>query len=147
MRAGRASDLDSLVRSTLGNAFDSEGIRLDEAVVRRGVKAVLDDPRKGRLFVAEEDGKVLGSTYVTFEWSDWHEAWYWWIQSAFVVPERRGTGVWTALYKAIQAAAKREGNVRSIRLYVESNNELGLRAYRGHGMKETPYKVFEQVVG
>ncbi len=146
VRAGRASDLDALVRSTLGNAFDSEGIRLDEQKVRRGVKAILDDPVKGRLFVAEDKGAVIGSTYITFEWSDWHDAWYWWIQSAFVVPERRGTGVWTALYRAIQAAAKKEGNVRSIRLYVEENNEAGLRAYRGHGMEKTHYLMFEQVV-
>jgi GNAT superfamily N-acetyltransferase len=147
VRAGRASDLDALVRSTLGNAFDSEGIHLDEATVRRGVTALLDDPHKGRLFVAEDGiGKVVGSTYVTFEWSDWHAAWYWWIQSAFVAPERRGTGVWTALYRAIQAAAKQDGNVRSIRLYVEEHNELGLRAYKGHGMAKTHYEMWEQVV-
>ncbi|MEK6984921.1 MAG: GNAT family N-acetyltransferase [Candidatus Thermoplasmatota archaeon] len=146
VRAGRVSDLDALVRSTLGNALDSEGLHLDATVVRRGVKAILDDPAKGRLFVAEAEGQVIGSTYVTFEWSDWHDAWYWWIQSAYVVPAKRGTGVWTALYRAIQAAARKEGNVRSIRLYVESNNESGLRAYRGHGMKEAPYKVFEQVL-
>ena len=146
VRPGRPSDLDALVRSTLGNAFDSEGITLDEATVRRGVGALLSDPAKGRLFVAEDGGRVIGSTYVTFEWSDWHDAWYWWIQSAFVVPERRGTGVWTALYRAIQAAATQAGNVRSIRLYVEAANEAGLRAYRGHGMAETHYKMFEQVV-
>lgn len=83
---------------------------------------------------------------MTFEWSDWHDAWYWWIQSLYVVPERRGQGVYSALWKAIQDEARRRGNVRSLRLYVEKHNDPGLRAYRGHGMTETPYLVFEKVL-
>lgn len=151
MRAARPSDIDALVASTLGNALESEGIRLDRRIATRGVRAILKDPHKGRFFVAECGGKVVGSTYVTFEWSDWHAAWYWWIQSAFVAKAARGQGVWTALYEAVRVAASLAkkadmGPVRSIRLYVESHNELGLRAYRGHGMKHCDYEVFEQAV-
>ena len=143
-RRAEASDLDALVRSTQGNAWETEQLRLDEAVVRRAVKKLLTDPVKGRAFVVEDKGAVVASLYVTYEWSDWHDAWYWWIQSLFVVPERRGHGVYTALYKFVQEEARKAGNVRSIRLYVEKANEHGLRAYRGHGMKEAPYVVFEQ---
>lgn len=146
-RDARPSDLEALVRSTLGNAWESEALRLDETVVRRAVRRLLDDPGKGRAFVVEDQGQVIASLYVTFEWSDWHDAWYWWIQSLFVIPTRRGQGVYTALYKHVQAAARLAGNVRSIRLYVERSNEAGLRAYRGHGMTETPYVVFEQGLG
>jgi len=138
------TDLDALVRSTLGNAFESEGLRLDEAKVRAAVRALLDDPSKGRVFLAEVAGTVVGSLYVTAEWSDWHGAWYWWLQSVFVAPGHRGQGVYTALYRAVQQAAREAGDVRSIRLYVERHNEAGLRAYRGHGMAETAYLVFEQ---
>lgn len=130
------------MRSTLGNALESEGVRLDAATARKGVAQLLADPAKGRAFVAEADGHILGSTYVTFEWSDWHAAWYWWIQSVYVDPAWRGRHVYTALYRAVQQAARKEG-VRAVRLYVEGHNEPALRAYRGHGMNETPYKVFE----
>jgi GNAT superfamily N-acetyltransferase len=147
VRAARPTDLDALVVSTLGNAFESEGIRLDESTARRGVGALLKDPAKGKVFVAEADGKVIASTYVTFEWSDWHDAWYWWIQSVYVQPAWRGKHVYTALYRAIQQAARKEGDVRAVRLYVEAHNEAALRAYRGHGMKKAPYEVFEWVVG
>lgn len=145
-RVATSSDLDALVRSTLGNAWETEQLRLDEVPVRRAVKKLLADPVKGRAFVVEDKGAVIASLYVTYEWSDWHDAWYWWIQSLFVVPERRGQGVYTALYRFVQEEARKVGNVRSIRLYVEKANENGLRAYRGHGMKEAPYVVFEQML-
>ena len=145
-RAAGPADLDALVRSTLGNAWESERLRLDETVVRRAVGRLLSDPNKGLAFVVEDAGQVIASLYVTFEWSDWHDAWYWWIQSLFVVPERRGQGVYSKLYAFVQDRARAAGGVRSIRLYVEKDNEHGLRAYRGHGMKETPYLVFEQML-
>lgn len=145
-RPARPGDLDALVRSTLGNAWETEQLRLDPAVVRRAVQALLADPNKGRAFVVEDGAAVIASLYVTFEWSDWHDAWYWWIQSLYVVPERRGQGVYTRLYEFVQGQARAADNVRSIRLYVEKANENGLRAYRGHGMKEAPYLVFEQTL-
>jgi ribosomal protein S18 acetylase RimI-like enzyme len=64
----------------------------------------------------------------------------------YVVPERRGTGVYSAMYRHLQAEAKRAGEVRAVRLYVETSNGDALRAYRGHGMKEAPYGVYEWVV-
>lgn len=161
-RDARPGDLDFLVRATMGNAWETEKLRLDEPTVRRAVRKLLEDPAKGRAFVVEETvtpeervasrarlehaGRThcIASLYVTFEWSDWHDAWYWWIQSLYVVPERRGQGVYTRLYKHVQAAARLAGGVRSIRLYVEEHNEEGLRAYRGHGMTQAPYLVFEQ---
>ena len=145
-RAAKAGDLDFLVRATLGNAWETERLRLDEAVVRRAIQDLLADPVKGRSFVAQDKGTVIASLYVTYEWSDWHGAWYWWIQSLFVAPDRRGQGVYTRLYGFVQQQARKAGNVRSIRLYVEKANEKGLRAYRGHGMKEAPYIVFEQTL-
>ncbi|HEX2066626.1 MAG TPA: GNAT family N-acetyltransferase [Candidatus Thermoplasmatota archaeon] len=147
VRPGRAGDLDHLVHATLGNALESEGLHLDEATARRGVQALLKDPHKGRVFVVEAEGKAVGSAYVTFEWSDWHAAWYWWVQSVFVEPEWRGKHVYTTLYHAIQQAAREAGDVHALRLYVESHNTAALRAYRGLGMQQAPYDVFEWVVG
>lgn len=146
VRPARPDDEAALVRSTMGNAWETEGLRLDEALVRRAVAKLLADPAKGLALVAEQDGQVVGSLYVTAEWSDWHDAWYWWVQSLYVAPDRRGQGVYTALYKELKQLARKRGDVRSIRLYVEKGNEVGLRAYRGHDMTETPYMVFEQLL-
>lgn len=153
IRGAKPSDAPYLMQSTFGNALESEGLKLDPETVKRGVEALLADSHKGRIFVAEVNGEFAGSTYVSFEWSDWHAAWYWWIQSAYTAPAHRGQGVWTALYQSVLEAAKHartdaeHGPVRAVRLYVESENEQGLRAYNGHSMKHCPYEVFEQVIG
>jgi ribosomal protein S18 acetylase RimI-like enzyme len=144
VRAAGAHDLEAFVRGTLGNAWETESLRLDEATVRRGVARLLSDPARGLAVVAEDGGAAVGTLYVTFEWSDWHDAWYWWIQSLYVVAGRRGQGVYTAMWRFLLERARQAGDVRSIRLYVERSNEEGLRAYRGHGMEELPYLVFEQ---
>ncbi|HLF17111.1 MAG TPA: GNAT family N-acetyltransferase [Candidatus Thermoplasmatota archaeon] len=143
VRPARPSDLEPLVAATLGMAKDSEGLVLDPEEARRGVAAVLKDSGKGAFFVLEEGGRVVASLFVTFEWSDWHDAWYWWLQSVHVVPGRRGEGLFRRLYEGVREAARRQGDVRSVRLYVEGHNEAGLRAYRGLGMKETEYRVFD----
>lgn len=146
VRAARAADLDTLTRHSMGVAAESEGLELDTEVVRRALGKVLADKHVGRYFVAEDNGRLVGSAFITYEWSDWYDAWYWWLQSAYVEPDRRSTGVFKAILRGMADAAKAEGDVRALRLYVETHNEAGLRAYRGLGMEELPYKVFEQRV-
>ncbi len=147
IRAARREDLYELVRFTLGVAKESEGLVPDKSKVQASIVAALEDPRKARYFVAESiDGntrRLVGSLFVTFEWSDWRNGWYWWIQAAYVVPEQRGTGIFRLLYEAVHAAAKAEGDVRRVRLYVEADNEAGLATYRSLGMEETHYRIFE----
>jgi ribosomal protein S18 acetylase RimI-like enzyme len=143
VRRARASDLDAFVAGTLGNALESEGLRLDPAVVRPAVERLLRDPTCGLAWVAEDQGRVVGSTYVTPEWSDWHGGWYWWIQSLFVAADRRGTGVVDALLGEVRKAARDAGDVRKVRLYVERDNARAIAAYRRLGFKDTPYLVQE----
>src|SRR5207253_9625704 len=79
-------------------AAETEAKTLDPQVVAAGVAAVLADPAKGFYYVAEDQGEVLGQLMITGEWSDWRNAWIWWIQSVFVRPEARRRGVFRALY-------------------------------------------------
>jgi GNAT superfamily N-acetyltransferase len=88
----------------------------------------------------------LGSLFVTYEWSDWRNGWYWWIQGAYTVPDQRGQGVFRALYEAVHAAALQAGDVKRIRLYVHDGNEAGLATYRALGMTEEPYRIFDAAV-
>ena len=146
VRPATPEDLDALVESTLGNALDSEGLRLDPARARAGVQAILGDPARGRFFVAtDRAGQVAGSLYLTFEWSDWHAAWYWWIQSVHVRPRFRRQGAYRALHEAVLEAGRREG-VRAVRLYVEQANRGAIDAYAALGMERTHYEVWEAVL-
>jgi ribosomal protein S18 acetylase RimI-like enzyme len=120
-------------------AWESEHKRLDEAVLRTGVRAVLADPVKGFYVLAERAGEVVGQCSVTFEWSDWRNGWYWWLQSVYVREDARREGVFTALYRHLEAAATADPTVIGLRLYVERDNARARDTYRALGMVEEPY--------
>lgn len=146
VRDAELRDLDVLVRNCLGVARESEGLEPDGDTVRAAVRAALEDPHKARYIVAEADGVVVGNLYLTFEWSDWTNGWYWWIQAVYVDPEWRGRGVYDRLHAAVHERARAAGDVRSVRLYVDADNERAVRTYERLGMKRTHYLLYDQPV-
>ncbi len=93
-------------------AEESEGKALDLAVLTAGVAAALADPeRKGPYYLAVEGGAVLGQLQITFEWSDWRNGWFWWIQSVYVRAEDRRRGVFRSLYQHVVDLGRRDGGV------------------------------------
>jgi GNAT superfamily N-acetyltransferase len=146
LRDATLADLDALVEFNAAMAWETEHKRLDPAVLRPGVAAVFDDPRRGFYRVAERAGTVVGGLLVTYEWSDWRCGDWWWIQSVYVRPEARGHGVFGALYRDVAARARAAGAV-GLRLYVERDNQRAQRTYAALGMDETAYRLFEQEFG
>ncbi|QEL15156.1 GNAT family N-acetyltransferase [Limnoglobus roseus] len=124
-------------------AWESEHVRLDEAVLLAGVTAGLEDPHKGFYTVAERGGEVVGQTLVTFEWSDWRNGWFWWIQSVYVREDARRGGVFRALYQHVQERATADPTVIGLRLYVEADNARAKQTYRSLGMTDTSYGLLE----
>ena len=74
-------------------AWETEHKHLDPAVLDRGVGRVFTDPARGFYLVAEAAGEVVGQLMVTYEWSDWRDGWFWWVQSVYVREDRRRHGV------------------------------------------------------
>jgi GNAT superfamily N-acetyltransferase len=125
-------------------ALESEGKALDVAVLERGVRAGLADPRKALYFVAEEGGAVVGQIMLTFEWSDWRNGWIWWIQSVYVREDWRRRGVFRLLYEHVRDAAVADPEVIGLRLYVEHDNHVAQQTYLKLGMERTGYFVLER---
>jgi predicted GNAT family acetyltransferase len=86
----------------------------------------------------------VGQLLVTYEWSDWRNATFWWIQSVYVVPEWRRQGVYRAMHHAVLADARSRPEVCGVRLYVERHNEVAQTAYVRVGLKEAAYTMFEE---
>jgi len=124
-------------------ATETEDKELDWDVISEGVKKVLGDIHKGRYFLAEAEGRIIGTTMITYEWSDWRDGWVWWIQSVYVHPDFRGQGVFSGLYRHVEALAEASGVVRAIRLYVLTSNTRARATYHKLGMAETGYTVLE----
>jgi ribosomal protein S18 acetylase RimI-like enzyme len=124
-------------------AWESEQKRLDPEVLARGVARILADPARGFYLVAETGGQVVGQVMATFEWSDWRDGWFWWVQSVYVREEHRRNGVFRALYSEMFKRARDAGDVIGLRLYVEKNNARAQATYEQLGLKEAGYLVRE----
>jgi GNAT superfamily N-acetyltransferase len=137
------ADVPLIARFQIDMARETEGLELDSQTLKRGVQAVFEDPSRGRYYVGERDGQLVGSTLITYEWSDWRYGTVWWIQSVHVVPEARRQGVYAGLYAYIKALAEADDRVKGIRLYVDRRNHLAQFVYARLGMNGEHYQVFE----
>ncbi len=140
-----ASESDAAVIAEFNTliAKETEGKSLPAERITKGVEAILDDPSKGVYFVAEEDAQVVGQLMITYEWSDWRNGNFWWIQSVYVMEEYRGKGVFKSLYNHVMKLAKGRKDVCGIRLYMEKHNERARKTYEKMGMKKTDYELYE----
>lgn len=127
-------------------AFETEGKRLDTDTVRPAVRSIFEDKAKGFYVVADEAGETAGALLVTYEWSDWRNAWWWWVQSVYIHPEARGKRIYSLLYDFVKTHAAKAGNVYGIRLYVENENTHAQRVYEKLGMQQSPYKMYDEVL-
>ena len=143
VRPATLEDAEFLVSGNASMALETEGRALDSQTLRAGVCAVFDDPARGFYLIAEIDGQPAGQMMITYEWSDWRNGAFWWIQSVYTLPESRGRGVFKALYSHVESLAQRSGCVRGLRLYVETHNQRAQAAYERCGMREAVYRMFE----
>lgn len=144
IRMARAGDGEALARFNRAMALETEDRTLPESVVERGVAAVFDDPRRGFYVVAEHDGQIVAALMITFEWSDWRNASFWWIQSVYVSPHFRQRGVYRRLHQFVRDRAREKGGVCGFRLYVERENADAQRVYEALGMSHTEYLMYEE---
>ena len=145
IRIATAADAPDLVEFNQAMALETEGKKLDTNVLSRGVAAVFDDVQKGFYVVAEVEGHVVGCLLITFEWSDWRNGWFWWIQSVYVRPQARGKSVYSKLYAYVKEKAAQRTDVCGFRLYVDRDNEHAQRVYEKLGMERSNYLPYEEL--
>jgi len=145
IRDARPDDLDFIVAANAALARESEDIELEPGLVKPGVAAVLGNPALGRYFIAESGGTPIGQMMLTFEWSDWRNGVFWWIQSVFVDPAQRGQGVFSLLFRHVMKEADRNPEVCGLRLYVDRGNRRARSIYAHLGLHHSNYEVMECV--
>ena len=146
IRCATVDDAETLARFNEAMAAETEDKTLDPDRVRAGVRAVFDKPEQAFYLVAKRDGSIVGSLMITTEWSDWRNANFWWIQSVYVRPEARRTGVYTALHREVRRRAHDADGVCGLRLYVERDNAAAQAAYKELGMDAPPYRMYEEML-
>ncbi len=148
IRPAHQGDVDTIVMFNAAMALETENRRLDLATLRKGTLAFLRAPRYGFYIVAElpegKSNKPVGQLMITYEWSDWRNGKFWWIQSVYVVPDRRCQGVFRAMHNHILVKAKADSQACGIRLYVERENHRAQTVYRRVGLSPSVYTIYEQ---
>lgn len=145
IRAATTADLPELLAWNAAMAWETEQKRLDPAVLERGIRGVFERAQRGFYLVAEHDGVAVGSLLVTYEWSDWRCGDFWWIQSVYVTPAARRSGVFRALYAEVERRAGAAGAV-GLRLYVETENQRAQATYADLGMQRCHYWMYESLM-
>jgi ribosomal protein S18 acetylase RimI-like enzyme len=143
IRRAAAADAEVIAGYNAAMALETEHIELQRERLLAGVRAVLADAGKGFYLVAESGGAIAGQMMITYEWSDWRNGVFWWIQSVYVEPAWRRRGIFRSLYRHALDEARAAGNVCGLRLYVEAANAAARRTYEELGMNKTVYEMFE----
>ena len=131
-------------------ARETESLELSPATLASGVRALFDNPQFGFYVMAEARGagdavECAGSLMITYEWSDWRDGLFWWVQSVYVRAEHRRRGVYTVLYEFVKRLAAADPRVRGFRLYVERENAAAQKTYERLGMSASHYVMYEEV--
>jgi len=147
VRAAQAQDRQILVAFNAAMALETENKALDPAVLGAGVAAVLAESQRGFYLIAECEGRIAGCLMITFEWSDWRNGDWWWLQSVYIEPAFRRLGVFRALYAEVERLALAAPRVVGVRLYVERDNARAQHTYAALGMHEAHYRMFEKSLG
>lgn len=159
-RRAKPADTERIAAFQQAMALETEGKTLDPETLRQGIAAVFQDPRKGFYIVAAasvdagggaddahaqavEAQQVVGSLLITYEWSDWRNATFWWIQSVYVHPDWRRRGVYRSMYAYVLDAVNARKDICGIRLYVERANAVAQQTYANLGMRKSHYDLYE----
>lgn len=137
-------DAESIIRFNMAMAEETESKGLAREKIEPGVRAVFEGRYQAFYLVATVGDEVVGSLMVTTEWSDWRNAFFWWIQSVYVERGHRRRGVYRLMHEAVRARAGDSGAC-GCRLYVEKENAAARSVYSDLGMEETSYRMYEEV--
>ncbi|MBW4691779.1 MAG: GNAT family N-acetyltransferase [Lyngbya sp. HA4199-MV5] len=143
IRRAKSEDLATIVRFNLSLVKEARGKELDATTLQKGVQAVLNDGDRGFYTVAEIENRVVAAVLVTFEWSDFRNAWFWWLQDVYVEPSHRQQGIFRTLYQSLKTQADRS-NVCGLRLYVYQGNVKAQAVYQALGMLPSDSLMYEE---
>ena len=142
IRKATPDDAESIIDFQQNMAWETEHLILVPEKITKGVAAVFASSTRGQYWVAEDNGNVVASLLITYEWSDWRNGNVWWFQSVYVLPDYRRKGIFRSMYVHIKDVAEKQ-NVAGLRLYVETNNSKAQRTYESLGMISEHYKMYE----
>jgi L-amino acid N-acyltransferase YncA len=141
IRPAAENDIETLVDFTLREAAEAEGITLSVEGATTGVRGGFATPPLSTYWVAvDATDSIVASSSVVKEWSNFHGGYYWWVQSLYILPDHRGSGLVNQLIEHL-ATVSRSAGALNLRLSVHSSNRRAHRAYSRCGFAKAPYLI------
>ena len=116
--------------------YDAEGYAFDETAARDALEGLLADPGRGRFWVLDDDGRVVGYLAVTFGWSLEYQGRDAFVDELYVAPAQRGRGFGRAAMELARQTCEGAG-VRALHLEVERTNARARGLYASLGFADT----------
>ena len=133
IRGASPGDLADLV-ALLEAQFRDHGIALAASRLEAAVGGMLAEPARGRILVAEVDGRIAGVAVLSFIWALEHGGHSAWLDELYVEPGLRGRGIGGELLGRAVAEARRLG-CAAVDLEVERSHRRAEGLYRRAGFR------------
>lgn len=131
----RASSADlAALLSLLQAQFEEHAIETSSKTLQEAVLVVLNSDRWGFFLLAWEDGETVGVAAISYVWTLEHGGKSAWLDELYVVPERRGNGIGSALLDQVIAEVQKEGCL-AIDLEVEQEHQRAVALYERKGFE------------
>ena len=146
VRLAGAADVPLLSQFNRQMAQETEQKVLDPGTIAAGISSLLAQPAYGFYLIAERDDEAAGCLMITYEWTDWRDGVFWWLQSVYVAEAHRRQGIFRHLHDEVRRRARAAKNVRGLRLYVEGQNAAAQATYRDLGYFNSGYLMLESAL-
>jgi GNAT superfamily N-acetyltransferase len=122
------ADLDAIHR-LLQDQFGEHDIELSSKSLKDAIAEMLVNDRWGMFFVARDEGQVIAVAAIAYAWTLEHGGKSAWLDELYVIPERRGKGIGTALLQEVVKELQNQG-CKAIDLEVEREHRRAERLYQ-----------------
>lgn len=130
------SDMQTIC-TLLQGQFDEHGISFDAERLNKAVEEILIDEQWGSFLLAREQDRSVGLAAVSYTRTLEHGGKSAWLDELYVLPEKRGRGIGTALVEEVIARCRASG-CAAIDLEVDQEHQDAERLYSRHGFKQLP---------
>jgi len=136
LHVATTSDLETILRLLVAQ-FDAHEIDLPDSVLREAVAAIFQRDDLGFFVVAHDGGDAVGMAAVSFAWTLEHGGRSAWLDELYVLPERRGRGIGTALLREAVRHAAASG-CAAVDLEVDRDHRRAEALYAREGFHPLP---------
>lgn len=137
------NDVNEIIEMQILMALETESLHLDKKTLKDGITAIIEDPTKGRYFIIEESRISIACFMITYEWSDWRNKNWIWMQSVYVKKEYRKQGIFNKMMSFLKKMISSDSQYCGIRLYVDKTNLNAINVYKKSDMLNHHYEMFE----